>query len=310
MNLPDCNPLHRVKCELHMATRIEESAATMRLVNFQRNNRIEFGVERDGFVRSLAGAGYSSDAAFLAGGQKALDAARELAMRADAEQTRLADVQLLAPVLKPGKILCVGLNYRDHAIESKMVIPEVPTIFLKLPNAVTGPDSDIVLPRNSTQPDYEAELAAVIGRGGRNIRREDWKQHVLGYTILNDVSARDVQLATSQWTLGKSFDTFAPMGPALVTTDEIEDPHTLDIQLSIDGEVLQRSNTKHLIFKLPDLIAHISSVISLEPGDLISTGTPAGVGLGRSPQRWLKPNEEIAIRIERIGELRNRTVAA
>ena len=282
----------------------------MRLVNFRRENRIEFGVERDGFVRSLASAGYSSDAEFFAGGAKALEAARALAAQANAEQVRLEDVRLMAPVLRPGKILCVGLNYRDHAIESNMTIPEVPTIFLKLPNAVTGPGAEIVLPRNSTQPDYEAELAAVVGRGGKNIRPEDWKQHVLGYTILNDVSARDVQLATSQWTLGKSFDTFAPMGPAIVTTDEIEDPHTLDIELSIGGEVLQRSNTRHLIFKLPDLIAHLSSVISLEPGDIISTGTPAGVGLGRTPKRWLKPDETITISIERIGKLINRTVAA
>lgn len=282
----------------------------MRMVNFRKENRVEFGVERDGFVRSLASAGYGTDAEFFAGGAKALEAARAVAARADAEQVRLEDVRLMAPVLRPGKILCVGLNYRDHAIESNMAIPEVPTIFLKLPNAVTGPDSEIILPRNSTQPDYEAELAAVIGRGGKNIKREDWKQHVLGYTILNDVSARDVQLATSQWTLGKSFDTFAPMGPAIVTTDEIEDPHTLDIELAINGEVLQHSNTRHLIFKLPDLIAHLSSVISLEPGDVISTGTPAGVGLGRMPKRWLKPGEEIVVKIDRIGELRNHTVAA
>jgi 2-keto-4-pentenoate hydratase/2-oxohepta-3-ene-1,7-dioic acid hydratase in catechol pathway len=282
----------------------------MRLVNFRKGSRTEFGVERDGFVRSLASAGFGSDAEFVAGGARALDAAREMLEREDAEQSRLEEVRLLAPILKPGKILCVGLNYRDHAVESNMAIPEVPTIFLKLPNAVTGPDADIVLPRNSTQPDFEAELAAVVGRGGKNIRAEDWKQHVLGYTILNDVSARDVQLATSQWTLGKSFDTFAPMGPVIVTTDEIEDPHTLDIQLSIDGEVMQRSNTRHLIFKLPELIAHLSSVVPLEPGDVISTGTPAGVGLGRTPKRWLKSGEEITIRIERIGELRNRTVAA
>jgi 2-keto-4-pentenoate hydratase/2-oxohepta-3-ene-1,7-dioic acid hydratase in catechol pathway len=282
----------------------------MRLVSFGYKGRVEFGVERDGFVRSLASAGYGSGAAFFAGGDAALAAARKLADAADAEQVALSEVQLMAPVLRPGKILCVGLNYRDHAIESKMAIPEVPTIFLKLPNAVTGPGTEIVLPRNSSQPDYEAEFAAVIGRGGRNIRAEDWEQHVLGYTILNDVSARDVQLATSQWTLGKSFDTFAPMGPAIVTTDAIRDPHALDIQLAIDGEVLQHSNTKHLIFKLPELIAHLSAVVPLEPGDVISTGTPAGVGLGRSPQRWLKPGEEIVITIEGIGELRNRTVAA
>lgn len=282
----------------------------MRLVNFRSGSRIEFGVQRDGHIRSLAGAGFRSDAEFLSGGGKALRAALEVDAQSGGESIPLDRVQLMAPVLRPGKILCVGLNYRDHAIESNMVIPEVPTIFLKLPNAVTGPGADIVLPRNSTQPDFEAELAAVIGKGGRNIRPEDWKQHVLGYTILNDVSARDIQLATSQWTLGKSFDTFAPIGPAIVTTDEIEDPHTLDIRLSIDGELMQHSNTRHLIFKLPDLIAHISSVVPLEPGDIISTGTPAGVGLGRTPKRWLKPGETITIGIERIGELTNRTIAA
>lgn len=287
-----------------------EESAVMHLVNFQHGDMIEFGVRRDRFVRSLASAGYRSEAEFFAGGEAALTAAQRLLAESNAEQIALSEVQLLAPVLKPGKILCVGLNYRDHAEESHMEIPKVPTIFVKLPNAVIGPGADIVLPLNSTQPDYEAELAAVIGRGGRNIRAEDWEQHVLGYTILNDVSARDVQLATSQWTLGKSFDTFAPMGPAIVTTDEICDPHALDIQLSINGEVLQHSNTRHLIFKLPELIAHLSAVIPLEPGDVISTGTPAGVGLGRKPPRWLKPGEEVVVRIEGVGELRNRTVAA
>lgn len=281
----------------------------MRLVNFRRSGRTEFGVEKDGWIQSLSAAGYESDAAFFAAGDAALAAAKKL-LESGEDRHRLEDVQLLAPVLKPGKILCVGLNYRDHAIESKMAIPDVPTIFLKLPNAIIGPGAEIVLPKNSSQPDYEAEFAAVIGRGGRNIRREDWKRHILGYTILNDVSARDVQLATSQWTLGKSFDTFAPMGPAIVTADEIEDPHDLDIQLSIGGELLQRSNTRELIFKLPELVEYLSSIVPLEPGDVISTGTPAGVGLGRTPKRWLKPGEEIVIRIEGIGELRNRTVAA
>jgi 2-keto-4-pentenoate hydratase/2-oxohepta-3-ene-1,7-dioic acid hydratase in catechol pathway len=282
----------------------------MRLVNFRNGDRVEFGVEEGGYVRSLATEGYGRDAEFFAGGNDALAAARGLLAKRGAKQIALSDVQLLAPVLKPGKILCVGLNYRDHAIESQMAIPEVPTIFLKLPNAVIGPGANIVLPGNSSQPDYEAELAAVIGRGGRNIPAEAWEEHVLGYTILNDVSARDVQLATSQWTLGKSFDTFSPMGPVIVTKDEIRDPHTLDIQLSIDGELLQHSNTKHLIFRLPQLIEHLSAVIPLEPGDVISTGTPAGVGLGRKPPRWLKPGEEIVVKIESIGELRNRTVAA
>jgi len=217
---------------------------------------------------------------------------------------------LLAPVTRPGKILCIGLNYRDHAIESGMEIPKVPTVFLKLPHAVIGPGAEVVLPTLSQQPDYEAELAAVIGKHARNVRAEDWEQYVLGYTILNDVSARDVQLATSQWVLGKSFDTFCPLGPAIVTTDELRNPHALDIQLAIDGETLQHSNTRELIFKLPELIAYLSAIIPLEPGDIISTGTPAGVGLGRTPKRWLRPGEEMTVTIEGIGALKNRTVAA
>jgi len=282
----------------------------MRLVSFCKGRECGFGVERDGKIYSLASSGYRNDAEFLAGGEAALASARTIAENPGAEHVALNEVKLLAPITRPGKIFCIGLNYRDHAIESGMAIPSVPTVFLKLPNAVTGPEAEIVLPTNSQQPDYEAELAAVIGRGGRNIRAEDWKKHVLGYTILNDVSARDVQLATSQWTLGKSFDTFCPMGPAIVTADELLDPHALDIQLSINGEKLQHSNTRELIFKLPELIAHLSSIVPLEPGDVISTGTPAGVGLGREPKRWLKPGEEVVIAIEGIGRLRNRTVAA
>ena len=217
----------------------------------------------------------------------------------------LKSVKLLAPLQNPPRIFCVGLNYRDHAVESNMEIPKVPTIFLKLPSALVGTGATIQLPAISTQPDYEAEFAAVIGTGGSNVAREDWEKHIFGYTILNDVSARDIQLATSQWTLGKSFDTFAPLGPAIVTKDEIADPHQLSIRLSIDGEVLQDSNTRELIFKLPDLIAYISSVTPLLPGDIISTGTPAGVGLGRKPQRWLKSGETITIDVAGLGTLVN-----
>jgi 2-keto-4-pentenoate hydratase/2-oxohepta-3-ene-1,7-dioic acid hydratase in catechol pathway len=217
----------------------------------------------------------------------------------------LKSVKLLAPLQNPPRIFCVGLNYRDHAVESNMEIPKVPTIFLKLPSALVGAGATIQLPAISTQPDYEAEFAAVIGTGGSNVAREDWEKHIFGYTILNDVSARDIQLATSQWTLGKSFDTFAPLGPAIVTKDEIADPHQLSIRLSIDGEVLQDSNTRELIFKLPDLIAYISSITPLLPGDIISTGTPAGVGLGRKPQRWLKSGETITIEVAGLGTLVN-----
>jgi 2-keto-4-pentenoate hydratase/2-oxohepta-3-ene-1,7-dioic acid hydratase in catechol pathway len=221
----------------------------------------------------------------------------------------LLEAHLLAPLLNPPRIFCIGLNYRDHAIESKMEIPAVPTVFLKLASAIAGPDAPIVLPKNSTQPDYEVEFAVVIGKGGFRIAADAWRDHVFGYTILNDVSARDVQLATSQWTLGKSFPSFCPIGPAIVTADEIQDPHALDIRLSIDGEELQHSNTRELIFRVPELIAYISSIAPLEPGDIISTGTPAGVGLGRKPQRWLTPGETIVAEIAGLGRLINRTVA-
>jgi 2-keto-4-pentenoate hydratase/2-oxohepta-3-ene-1,7-dioic acid hydratase in catechol pathway len=218
-------------------------------------------------------------------------------------------VRLLAPLPSPPRIFCVGLNYRDHAIESKMELPKVPTIFLKLPSAVIGPEDPVRIPSLTKQPDYEVEFAIVIGKQGRNIAKENWLDHVFGYTILNDVSARDIQLATSQWILGKSFDTFCPIGPAIVTKDEVPDPHNLNIQLSINGEVLQHSNTRELIFKAPELIAHISSIIQLEPGDLISTGTPAGVGLGRNPQRWLQPGETMIAEVEKLGQLINPVVA-
>jgi 2-keto-4-pentenoate hydratase/2-oxohepta-3-ene-1,7-dioic acid hydratase in catechol pathway len=237
----------------------------------------------------------------IAGGSDALKKAE----KHSAGRLPLKSFQLHAPLANPPRIFCVGLNYRDHAVESNMEIPKVPTVFMKLASAIVGPGAAIKLPPNSTQPDYEAEFAAVIGTAGGNIAKEDWQKHIFGYTILNDVSARDVQLATSQWTLGKSFDTFAPLGPAIVTKDEIADPHQLSVSLSIDGEMLQNSNTRELIFKLPELVAYISSITSLHPGDIISTGTPAGVGLGRKPQRWLRSGETVQIEIQGLGMLVN-----
>jgi 2-keto-4-pentenoate hydratase/2-oxohepta-3-ene-1,7-dioic acid hydratase in catechol pathway len=225
------------------------------------------------------------------------------------EEVPLDKVTLLAPLQRPTRIFGIGLNYREHAAESKMAVQSVPTVFLKLSSSVTGPDSEVLLWPEATQPDYEAELAVVIGKPGHRISKEKWREHVFGYTIVNDVSARGVQLATSQWTLGKSFPTFTPMGPWIVTADEIQDPHQLDIRLTLNDEVMQSANTRDLIFNIPDLISHISSIVPLEAGDVISTGTPPGVGLGRNPQRWLLPGETMTIEIEGIGTLRNRTRA-
>jgi 2-keto-4-pentenoate hydratase/2-oxohepta-3-ene-1,7-dioic acid hydratase in catechol pathway len=174
---------------------------------------------------------------------------------------------------------------------------------------VIGPGAAIVLPRISKRPDYEAEFAFVIGRGGRHIPAASALDHIFGYTIVNDVSARDYQMATSQWLMGKTFDTFAPMGPWIVTRDEIADPHALDLTLEIGGEILQHSNTRELVFGVPALIEFISSVVTLEPGDVVATGTPAGVGFARKPPRYLRVGDEVVIRIQGIGELRNPVIA-
>jgi 2-keto-4-pentenoate hydratase/2-oxohepta-3-ene-1,7-dioic acid hydratase in catechol pathway len=217
----------------------------------------------------------------------------------------LAAVELMAPLQNPPRIFCVGLAYRDHAIETHQEIPKVPTIFLKLTSALNGPGSAVVLPKLTQQPDYEAEFAFIIGKAGKSISAAAWEEHVFGYTIMNDVSARDVQMATTQWSLGKSFDTFAPLGPAIVTKDEVPDPHALDIRLTISGEVLQHSNTRELIFRIPDLITYLSAIAPLRAGDIISTGTPAGVGLGRTPHRWLRAGETIVTEVEGLGRLAN-----
>ena len=227
----------------------------------------------------------------------------------DGPEYALDNVKLLAPIPRPGKFICIGLNYRDHAIESGMEIPKVPTVFSKFSSSVIGPGDPIVLPKTSEKPDYEAELAFVIGRAGKHIRAERWADHVYGYTIVHDVSARDFQMATTQWLMGKTCDTFAPMGPWIVSADEISDPHALDISLEIGGETLQSSNTRELIFRIPELVAYLSSVMTLEPGDIVSTGTPPGVGMARKPPRWLKAGDEVTVRVEGIGELRNPVVA-
>ena len=282
----------------------------MRLISFIKNGASGGGILKENGVLPLKDLGYSDAIAFIAAGEPAIAAAERIIGKASSRDLLpLSNVKVVAPVPRPPKIFCIGLNYRDHAIESKMEMPAVPTVFAKYSTAVVGPGAPIVLSSATQKPDYEAELAVVIGKGGNRIAREHWEDHVFGYTILNDVSARDVQLATSQWTLGKSLSSFAPMGPHIVTKDEIPDPHTLDIQLSIGGETLQHSNTSELIFRVPELIEYISKFVTLEPGDIISTGTPAGVGLGRTPPRWLRPGEEVHIEIEGIGSLRNPVIA-
>jgi 2-keto-4-pentenoate hydratase/2-oxohepta-3-ene-1,7-dioic acid hydratase in catechol pathway len=201
------------------------------------------------------------------------------------------------------------VNYRDHAAETGLQQPKVPEVFAKFSSSIVGDGATVVIPTATKEPDYEAELGVVIGQTCHRVAAEDWEQYVFGYMIVNDVTARDVQFSTSQWSMGKSFDTFCPIGPAIVSKDETPDPHVLDITLSIDGEVLQDSNTSQLIFKAPDLISYLSSIITLDPGDLISTGTPAGIGFGRSPQSWRRPGEIMQIDVEGIGSLTNPVAA-
>ena len=282
----------------------------MRFVTLQREGYAEPGVLLGGELIGIGGAGFDSMLSVIAGGADALDRVRRwLQNPPPGEPFDPARTTLPAPVPRPPKVICIGLNYRDHAEESNLPIPETPTVFAKFQTAVTGHRHPIVLPKNSAKPDYEAEFAVVIGQGGRHIPEERWREHVFGYTMVNDVSARDYQMATTQWMIGKTFDTFAPIGPAIVTADEIADPHNLAISLTLNGEVMQSSNTRHLIFGVPTLIAFLSSVFTLEPGDIISTGTPSGVGFARKPPRWLKPGDEVAVRVEGLGELVNPVVA-
>jgi 2-keto-4-pentenoate hydratase/2-oxohepta-3-ene-1,7-dioic acid hydratase in catechol pathway len=247
----------------------------------------------------------------LEGGPSMLKAAAETAQRADAVRHDSMRARLLPPVPDPAKIICIGLNYRDHAAESGAAIPAEPILFSKYATALTGHDSPIVLPPVSREVDYEAELVIVVGKKGKNIQPEQAMEYVAGYTIGHDVSARDWQLKKEgkQWMAGKTFDTFAPTGPVLVTRDEVADPHNLAIRLRLNGQVMQNSSTKQLIFGVGALLAYLSQVFTLEPGDLIFTGTPPGVGFVKKPPVFLQPGDVVEVEIEGLGILRNPVVA-
>jgi 2,4-didehydro-3-deoxy-L-rhamnonate hydrolase len=243
----------------------------------------------------------------LLGGGATLDSLAKAADPARLASGRdLADVDLLAPVPRPGKVVAIGRNYREHTDEEGADVPPAPLIFSKWPSSVIGPGEAIRWdPALTTQVDFEAELAVVIGTAARRLSVGEALGHVLGYTCLNDVSARDLQFGDGQWTRGKSLDTFCPMGPVLVTADEIPDPQDLAIRCHVDGDVLQEARTSQMYFSVAEIIAHCSQAFTLEPGDVIATGTPAGVGIFRDPPRLLRDGEEVVVEIERIGSLRN-----
>lgn len=217
----------------------------------------------------------------------------------------LEKARLRAPIPRPGKLICVGRNYAEHARERGAELPAQPIFFLKSNNTICGPGEAIVLPPNSSQVDYEAEFAVVIGKGGRRIPEEEAYEHIAGYTILNDVSARDMQAQDKQWFRGKSCDTFAPTGPWIVTREEVPDPHSLRLSLTLNGRTMQDANTRDMIFKVPFLVSYLSQTLTWEVGDILSTGTPEGVGAHQTPPVFLQPGDSVSITVERIGTLTN-----
>lgn len=240
-------------------------------------------------------------------GERALAAMRALVAAPSAETSSLplSGVRLRPPISRPGKVVAIGLNYRDHCVEQGIEPPTIPLIFAKFPTSISGPNDPIVLPDEDVQADYEAELAVVIGRKATRVPALEAMNYVAGYMALNDVSARKWQFSDKQWVRGKSCDTFCPIGPWLTTRDDIPDPHALRISTRVNGQLLQDSNTGNLIFRIPELIEFITASITLEPGDIIATGTPVGVGCFRTPPIYLKPGDAVEVEIERLGRLRN-----
>ena len=288
----------------------------MKLVTFQHQGQVRLGAQviRDdsSYILDLNRVQPDIPAdllLLLRAGDSVLELAHEALVSVNKSQwIPESKVSLLAPLPRPGKILCVGHNYKGHIGIGREELPEYPNIFSKTANTITGPGQPILIPQVTNQVDYEAELMIVIGKTSRQVSEREAQANVAGYTIFNDVSARDFQKRTSQWLLGKSFNTFGPMGPALVTADEIPDPHCLDLELTVNGVPRQRTNTRDMIFSVPFLVSYLSAVMTLEPGDVIATGTPAKLPDATNPQRFLEVGDVVRITIEKLGSLEN-TVA-
>ncbi len=287
----------------------------MKLVTFDRDSGLRLGVHKNdnvvdlGLASQISGIGDlpSTMLEFIQGGESLWHKGRQVLDWANNSSGDFlldeSQVRIRAPISNPPKLICVALNYQAHADETGVEAPNEPMLFSKFPSVIVGPGDAIKIPRQSDQVDYEIELAAVIGIGGRHIPEENALNHVFGYTIMNDVSCREYQRRWSQWLVGKSFDTFAPMGPSIVTADEVPDPHNLSMVLSINGDVMQSSSTSDMIFNIPRLIAFASSIFTLESGDVLLTGTPPGVGAARQPPRWIRPGDLIQMEIDTLGTL-------
>ncbi len=300
----------------------------MKLVSYRSQGETRLGAVHAGKIIDLAGAAqrfaaganrnippaiYGSMADLLCSDRGTLELANEIVAWAqeNAPDTvlDLETAEIDIPLSNPGKIICVGLNYADHCRETNTPIPESPVLFTKFTSSLLPHGGKITwLPEMTQKVDYEAELALIISKKATNVTEEEAMAYVGGYTIVNDVSARDVQFSDGQWIRGKSFDTFCPVGPFVVTADALPDPHALDIQCRVNGVTLQDSNTGEMIFKIPYLISYISRSSTLMPGDIISTGTPHGVGIGHSPQVLLKPGDTVEVEVEEIGILINTVI--
>ncbi|KAJ8286175.1 hypothetical protein GJAV_G00035380 [Gymnothorax javanicus] len=293
------------------------SGVAMRLVQFCRPSEegtVKVGVQLDAgrgvvdlkdFDPSLP----SSMREFLQMGEKGMELANR-AVSSGQSVVSSSEVKLLSPITAPEKVVCIGMNYRDHCLEQNAPIPKEPIIFSKFPSAITGPYDDIILPAESQEVDWEVELAFVIGRKGNHIKEEEALSYVAGFTVANDVSARDWQMRRNgkQWLLGKTFDSFCPLGPALVTTAALNDPHNLGIRCRVNGETVQNSSTSQMIFRTEKLVAWVSQFVTLCPGDVFLTGTPPGVGVFRKPPVFLKKGDVVECEIDGIGVIRNSVV--
>ncbi|MCM3728160.1 fumarylacetoacetate hydrolase family protein [Neobacillus cucumis] len=285
----------------------------MKLLNFQRDNQIRLGVKTEQGIIDVQKVADALEVNIpcimedvIAGGSATLSQLQTIIEKTE-DFISEEGIQYAPVVTKPEKIICVGLNYINHAEESKMAIPTSPVLFNKFNNSLAAHQDQITLPKGAEKFDYEAELVIVIGKETNNISEQDALTHVFGYTVGNDVSARDLQFRTPQWLLGKALDQFAPIGPYLVTADEVDDPTNLDIKCKVNGELRQSANTRDMIFSCATIVSYISKYITLQPGDLIFSGTPDGVILGypEDKQVWLKSGDEMTVSIEKIGTLNN-----
>jgi 2-keto-4-pentenoate hydratase/2-oxohepta-3-ene-1,7-dioic acid hydratase in catechol pathway len=272
----------------------------VRLVTFEAGTKVGVGVRRDGVVVDT---GYTSMLHLIRDGERGLE-------RAEAASQEVSAERMLAPIPRPPKILCSGVNYASHAEENPdAVMPTEPFFFSKLPSAVIGPGEPIVIPTQETKTDYEVELAMVIGKQSKRLSEGAALDHVFGWTILQDVSARDIQFKDNQLTLGKGLDTFAPLGPEIVTSDELGDWSTLRVSTTVNGETMQDSPTSEMLFSPGRLLEFVTGLVTLDPGDVVTTGSPAGVGCFRNPPVYLKPGDEVTVAVDRIGKLTNPVVA-